>query len=374
LKGWIVLPNCIFHIPFKIDEDWPSASQIRPIRMLNAFKSIGYNVDIVMGYGKERKNNIQKIKDKIRSGVKYDFMYSESSTEPTLLTEKNHIPKFPFLDFGFFNFCRNNGINIGLFYRDVYWKFDEYKLTVSFIKRIIACMFYKYDLFRYKRLLNTLYLPSLKMYDYVPMDFKGKVEELPPAAEKDKICLDNHNVLIEKRKNLNIFYVGGLNYLYNLEYLFDVVSENKNLNLTVCCREKEWTAEKGKYEKYLNDRIKVIHESGDGLIPYFKQADLFSIFVEPQEYREFAMPVKLFDYLTYGKPIIATSGTGVGEFIDKNNVGWSVGYSKEELRKKLMYIIENPKVYIEKVNSIKNIIQDNTWEARARKVMNDLKK
>ncbi len=86
------------------------------------------------------------------------------------------------------------------------------------------------------------------------------------------------------------------------------------------------------------------------------------------------MPVKLFDYLTYGKPIIATSGTGVGEFIDKNNVGWSVGYSKEELRKKLMYIIENPKVYIEKVNSIKNIIQDNTWEARARKVMNDFKK
>ena len=71
------MPNCIFHIPFKIDEDWPSASQIRPIRMLNAFKSIGYNVDIVMGYGKERKNNIQKIKDKIRSGVKYDFMRSE---------------------------------------------------------------------------------------------------------------------------------------------------------------------------------------------------------------------------------------------------------------------------------------------------------
>ncbi|MCH4199297.1 MAG: glycosyltransferase [Clostridium tyrobutyricum] len=370
----MVLPNCIFHIPFKIDEDWPSASQIRPIRMLNAFKSIGYNVDIVMGYGKERKNNIQKIKDKIRSGVKYDFMYSESSTEPTLLTEKNHIPKFLFLDFGFFNFCRNNGINIGLFYRDVYWKFDEYKLTVSFIKRIIACMFYKYDLFRYKRLLNTLYLPSLKMYDYVPMDFKGKVEELPPAAEKNKICLDYDNTLIEKRKSLNIFYVGGLNYLYNLEYLFDVVSENKNLDLTVCCREKEWIVEKGKYEKYLNDRIKVIHESGDGLIPYFKQADLFSIFVEPQEYREFAMPVKLFDYLTYGKPIIATSGTGVGEFIDKNSVGWSVDYSKEELRKKLMYIIENPEVYIEKVNNIKNIIQDNTWEARAIKVMNDLKK
>ena len=102
--------------------------------MLNAFKSIGYNVDIVMGYGKERKYSIGQIKRKIKDGVKYDFMYSESSTEPTILTEKNHIPMFPFLDFGFFSFCKRHGIKIGLFYRDVYWKFDEYKLSVSFVK------------------------------------------------------------------------------------------------------------------------------------------------------------------------------------------------------------------------------------------------
>ncbi|CAB1251644.1 Glycos_transf_1 domain-containing protein [Clostridiaceae bacterium BL-3] len=365
------MSNCIFHIPFKINENWPSASQIRPLRMLNAFKSIGYNVDIVMGYGKERKYSIGQIKRKIKDGVKYDFMYSESSTEPTILTEKNHIPMFPFLDFGFFSFCKRHGIKIGLFYRDVYWKFDEYKLSVSFVKRIIACMFYKYDLLRYKYLLDVFYLPSLKMYDYIPIDFKGKVEELPPAAEKHKISFQSD--INDMKKNLNIFYVGGLNYLYNLEYLFEVVNQNKNLSLTVCCREKEWNSEKYKYQKYINDRIHIIHESGDKLIPYFKKADLFSIFVKPQKYREFAMPVKLFDYLTYGKPVIATNMTSVGEFINDNDIGWAIDYSREELKKQLEYIINNPKSYGEKINNIKKIIWYNTWEARARKVVDDLK-
>lgn len=339
--------------------------------MLNAFRNIGYNVDVVMGYGKERKKCINKIKDNIKNGIKYDFLYSESSTEPTLLTEKNHIPIFPFLDFNFFKFCKSNGIRIGLFYRDIHWKFNQYKFTVSLIKRVIAYIFYNYDLYKYNKLLDVFYLPSIKMYDYVPLDFRGKVEELPPASDINNICYENN--FKDHINSLNIFYVGGLSYLYNLRYLFQVVNENKELRLIVCCRKREWEAEKFEYQKYINSRIQIIHKSGNDLIPYFKKANLFSIFVEPLKYWEFAIPVKLFDYLAYRKPIISTNGTAAGEFVKKNDIGWSIDYSKDILKKQLIYIFENPKLLDDKIKNMKLILSDNTWEARAKKVLRDLK-
>ena len=92
----------IFHVPNYIDLEAKSGSNIRPIKMINAFKEIGYDVDVVMGYASERKSKIKEIKNNIKNGVKYDFLYSESSTMPTLLTEKNHLPTHPFLDFSFF--------------------------------------------------------------------------------------------------------------------------------------------------------------------------------------------------------------------------------------------------------------------------------
>ena len=173
--------RCIFHIPNYIDKTSKSGSSVRPQMMIKAFEEIGYHVDYVMGYGKERKSQIEKIKRNIRNGVKYEFLYAENSTTPTLLTEKNHIPKYPFLDFGFFKFCKKYGIKIGLFYRDVYWKFPLYKQGVSFGKRMVTLPMFYYDLKKYKRYVDILYLPSKRMKKYVDIPIICK--ELPPGCE-----------------------------------------------------------------------------------------------------------------------------------------------------------------------------------------------
>lgn len=84
--------------------------------------------------GREKKS-INKIKSLIEAGEKFDFCYSESSTMPTLLTEKNHLPSHPFLDFSFFKYLKKNNIKIGLFYRDIHWMFDFYGKGLNPIKR-----------------------------------------------------------------------------------------------------------------------------------------------------------------------------------------------------------------------------------------------
>ena len=70
-----MIKRCIFHIPNYIDLNRKSASNIRPFKMIKAFENIGYQVDCIMGYGKERKKkSIKEIKKNIRNGVKYDFL------------------------------------------------------------------------------------------------------------------------------------------------------------------------------------------------------------------------------------------------------------------------------------------------------------
>ena len=136
--------NIIFHHPLPLEENPKSASRIRPLRMLESFRKLGCRVDLVTGYSSERKHRIKMIKNNIKDGIKYDFLYAESSTMPTLLTDRHHLPLHPFMDWFFFRFCKKNDIPIGLFYRDIYWLFDGYGSGINIVKRAVAKAAYRF--------------------------------------------------------------------------------------------------------------------------------------------------------------------------------------------------------------------------------------
>ena len=360
--------HMIFYIPNCIDNNRKSGSQIRPIKMINAFKENGYDVDVVMGYAKDRKKSIKDIKHKIKKGIKYDFLYSESSTMPTLLTEKSHFPIHPFFDFSFLKYCKNNGIKVGLFYRDVYWKFDVYKKNVSYIKRKVAELFYKYDLKKYNSVLNVLYVVTNGASEYVKDDVNCEIKLLPPG------CDIRSNKKKSNSKKLNIFYVGGISSdLYNLEMLFKTVCKMTNINLTVCCRKEEWDNINSEYESYLANNIHIIHKSGKELNRYFDEADVCSLIFKPSDYMKIALPVKTMEYISNKKPIIAIEDTEASKFIKKYDIGFAVRYNEEDLKKLLLYLLNNKKILKDKIENIEKIIYDNTWKARAKQVELDLK-
>ncbi len=366
--------RCIFHIPNYIDINRKSGSNIRPLKMIEGFKKNGYTVDVIMGYARDRKKQIKQIKQKIRNGTKYDFIYSESSTMPTLLTEKHHLPLYPRLDFSFMKYCKKRGIKIGLFYRDMHWRFKLYKKNVSLWKRIFSVVFYKYDLYKYTKLLDYLYLASDQVSKYLPsknvVNTKYIIDVLPPGCD----------IISEKEQQksediLKVFYVGGISEdIYDFEKVFKVISEEEDIKFTVCCRMPEWEKMKYKLEKYIKDNIEIIHVGNEELEKYYQEADICSLLFEEHEYMKIAMPVKLFEYLAHNIPIIASKGTAGGEFVEKNCIGWTIEYKEEAIREKLKYLKEN-KNEIKKIkeNQIL-VIKNNTWMARTRKVINDLKK
>ena len=349
----------------QIDVNLHSGSQIRPQKMIQAFKNIGYDVDIVMGYVKDRRKQIENIKQNINDGAKYDFLYSESSTMPTALTEKHHLPIAPFLDFNFFRICRLNNIKVGLFYRDVYWVFNEYKENTSWIKYKFAKFFYKFDLSSYKKVVDVFYLPSLQMYDYIPLDLEKEVVALPPAIEEKK--LKQYSCT----KNIKFIYVGGISSLYDLTSFLEIISKFKDMHLNLCVREKEWLLNKTQYQIHIN-HITVYHVSGFELEKVYKESAIGVYFIKTNELWSFAMGVKLFEYISYKKPIIAVKNTAVGDFVEANDIGWVIEYDEIQLEDLITNIQNNPSQIEDKIRNIEKIIPIHTWEARALQVQKDL--
>ena len=60
------MKRCIYHYPNPINDNTANVgSAIRPNQMLNAFRKIGYEVEVVTGYRKKKKKKIQEVIKKI---------------------------------------------------------------------------------------------------------------------------------------------------------------------------------------------------------------------------------------------------------------------------------------------------------------------
>ena len=239
---------------------------------------------------------------------------------------------------------------------------------------VLSSLFYKYDLYKYRKIVDYLYLPSGEVEKFLPCknrnNVKYKIGILPPGSDNIDVQEYRHN---KETNKLNVFYVGGISKeVYNFEKLLEVISNEENISFTICCREKEWEKMKNKYSKYLNDNIKIIHESGEKLNKYYKEADACSLLFDENDYMKIAMPVKLFEYLSHNKPIIATKGTVAGEFVSKNKIGWTINYSYDDI-KNILELLKNKQDEIENVRKHQlETIKNNTWKVRANTVINDL--
>jgi glycosyltransferase involved in cell wall biosynthesis len=367
------MKKIIFHIPYKINLNIFSTPNIRPQKLINSFIQKGFDVKVISGFHKERKKIIYEIKEDIKNGIKYDFLYSESSTMPTLLTDENHLPKYPFLlDFSFFRYCKRNSIPIGLFYRDIHWKFKQFEIEKYSLKYFISIFFYKLDLFFYSKLLDVLFLPSLNMMNYLK-NLKNikNIVALPSGHDKSTLPINK-----DKNSNLRILYVGGLNEMYDLKLLIKSIYElnNSKIFLDICTRESDYLKVKDEYKLYFenNNNIKLYFSSGDQLDLLYSKADICSLFVRPHEYWNFTMPYKLLEYISKGKPIIVSSGSYVSKIIKDNSLGPIVIYEKNQLLRVLLEIL-NDKSILDKYNEpINKYFELNKWEERVEIITNNL--
>lgn len=357
------MKRCIFHYLHPVEENPGIGSALRPNRMLQAFRDIGYEVDTVIGYSSQRKKQIRRIRENIKNGVCYDFVYSESVNDPTALSDQDHIPRHPFMDFRFLKFCRKHGIPVGLFYRDMHWRFSVYRDHVSRWKQMIAIPLFRRDLRMYRKCVDILYVPSAAMGRLVP---HNDTRPLPPGGQL------RHTPVAEKQDDtLNIFYVGNVLGVYDITDFCRAVSQVEGVELTICTPRQSWEAAKHRYEP-LCSRIQIVHKSAEELAPYYREADLFCCCLEANEYTRLAMPIKTFEAIGYGVPVLITKGIAAADLIAEANCGWVVENSAKAFQSLLTCLKNDPEQIEKTKENVLAISPYHTWASRAVQVSEEL--
>jgi len=235
----------------------------------------------------------------------------------------------------------------------------------------VAKAAYYFDLWVYQQTLSKLYLPSVKMGHYIPLVNSELFEALPPGHTSPIDRTLNYARASEQGSTLKLFYVGGMSEHYQLHKLFDAIEHLPQVELTLCTREKEWQSVSNEYP-VLPDNINVIHETGYAMERHLKAADIAILFVKPQEYREFAAPVKLYEYLGFCKPILASEGTLAGQFVSEHSIGWTIPYDVTAAHQLLEQISMDPTLLESIHKNLQEVMQEHSWQARSQQVIKEL--
>ncbi|MGO1561764.1 MAG: glycosyltransferase [Actinomycetaceae bacterium] len=361
----------VFHAPYPVGGESTSGSGIRPVRMLQGFHDAGFDVIQVTGYAAERKAAIADLAARLKRGDRVDFAYGESSTMPTVLTETHHLPTHPFLDASLARLLGRHGVPRSQFYRDIYWRYPEYTERVHPVVAAGTRTLYHGELRAFRRLLDRVYVPSREIAGHIPHVRAEQMVPLPPGGVIHDVPRSILTSGERATAPLTLLYVGNISSYYRMHALFTAVQRVDGVRLILCTPADSWEAQRGTYPD-LGDSIEVVHERGEGLNPLFARADICSIVVEPSEYRDFAAPVKLYEYIGHGKPVLATAGTLAGRTVAAESFGWEVDYDADALAGRLAHLRDAREEVEDTTERVRTGRHRHTWVARSRFVAEDL--
>lgn len=366
------MKNIIVYFPYKLSDNPKTGSSVRPHKMVEAFKLLGnnYGVEIIVisGESKQRKREIKEFinSEKIKKTL---FCYMENSTMPYWLTDEDHIPRHPFSDIRFWKYLKKNNVPIGLFYRDIYWKFKEL-YTLEGAKKLLTPVMraiYQKELRQFHKIVDVLYLPSLEMNEYVGWD--GNIEELPPGID----VMRQLNPA-DYSDSLNLIYVGAINDLHGMKVLLEAmerVYKEIKAHLFLVCRENEYRQNNLLQQHGGKPWLTIKHLSGKPLEELYEKVDVGLIPRKTNVYHNFSVPVKLFEYLSYGLPLVVTNCKAQERIISEGQYGMITSDNPTDYAEGILALSQK-KVYANyKNNILSNAFDQHSWYARVEKVYTD---
>ncbi|WP_028778680.1 glycosyltransferase [Shimazuella kribbensis] len=367
------MDKVLIYFPFELAKKADSGSKVRPLKMIEAFEKWGRDRDldviVVSGESKVREERWNELlRQKSLTNVR--FCYVENQTIPIWLTDKNHIPSKPFIDRKVFQYLKQNQIPMGIFYRDVYWKFDDLYPLKGLKKNLMQWLYRREEKF-YEKYADAIFLPSLEMGKYVDIN-RTKVA-LPPGGKEvvfRKVDRGDNQV--------RAIYVGAVKHADNglplmLETLERIRLEGLPLSLTVVCREAEYQglAETQK-EQMKKLQVEVKHISGDELDTLYEEIDFAYLPRTKSTYNDFSVPVKLVEYLSNYLPVLASNCTAQQRFVESGPYGVVAGATVDEMVSATKTMMDQHQTYLNTIQE--KFLTDNSWMARVQTVNHTLNK
>ena len=85
-----------------------------------------------------------------------------------------------------------------------------------------------------------------------------------------------------------------------------------------------------------------------------------------------AMPIKVFEAISYGTPLLATSIYSIAEMVRREDIGWVTETSVEGIKMMLEHMKRHPEEIRQKTENTILAAEKNTWQCRALQAAEEL--
>jgi len=188
-----------------------------------------------------------------------------------------------------------------------------------------------------------------------------RVIELPPACRAPKEFAPRS----EMSKNWSFIYGGGIGPFYQLQrFLLGTASAGRKARLFI--RLKDFNAVDEDYQSILRLSPNELIYDQDMRRNVDAKKNIGVMLMEPINYIKTAFPVKFFDYLEAGIPVLAYKDTNIGRLVEKHGLGWVIDSSASavaDFAKQGTLDIEG----FEKRRAA--FLQSNTWRQRVKTIV-----
>jgi len=342
-------------VPYSIDA-MNNAPRVRAFNMYNALKEEMPTVLIQGGKWERMVAEVKQILKKEDIG----YVYIEAMASDLSLFDRI-----------FLNYLRRRHILLFPFIRDLYWRFPgsleatEPKSKLAALKKMARGKLHLYDekeLDYYLKNAAALLFPDMLMADTV--DFPDKYA-LPPAGDASR-CLNP-----EIPENRNVTFIGGISPAMGIDILMNamaiVVKECPDAHCTIIGRGDEEIIDRWKDRGYATFLANKTYKE----IPDILASTYTTVIPRPRiTHNNITIPLKLFDYMSCGRPIIATHCTAMANFIRENEIGIITEDNTESLARGIIELLTNRDLAVRcGRNALSAVKNKHSWKHRARELI-----
>ncbi len=372
MKNW----DLLYITYIDMEEPATTGSSVRPIRFWEAFRQLGISVKLLEGAnnrGAIRKRNCREI-----------LTWMEDNHPRLCYVELPSGPIFHTIDYKVMKKLKEQGTTIGVFYRDIYWRFpirdfeeggkSHLSLTAQLKHRVVQYL-QRRDLRFFQKTVDLFFVPSRRVAElagftesFVPLPPAGKEVEKGGAYEKDCQRIQGGDRLV-------FLYVGNVSERYGTSLMMDAMQglnrDRIQAELILVCPPGRWeeTGYAAKYGKSSSWLHLEQAAPGHGLEELYAKADLCLLPLRKTPYNDLAVSVKLFEYASYCKPILATNLDVMGKIVGEAEIGWVSPDVVPAYQERLRHIVNNRQELLEKKARVKAFARRNTWRERAKEVL-----
>lgn len=320
------------------------------VRTYNMYKSLSKIADVELIPGRLPNRIFNELQFITKD---FDYVYFEAMG---LSMQKT--------DYCFFNYLKKKNIPFFPFIRDLYYQYD------GTLKKTIPTKIFHYaskiEFEWHLKNATAMFFPSQEMANTV--NFPDKYL-LPPAGDLHR-C-NNY----ELPNNQNIIYVGGISQKMGIDLLVKamgiVVKKHPDAHCIIIGHGDEEII-----NKFIDfEFITFKNASYNELNNILSLAQITVIPLPKIPHNDFAIPVKIFDYMSFAKPIVATNCTSMANFINSNEIGITTNDNPQDFAHGILKMLDDLNL-AERCgqNSISLIKNGNSWDDRAKSLLNIMKK